>query len=267
MSGSDLHTHTTFSDGADTMEQMVRAAAKQGLTAIGISDHSFTDFDLSYCIREEQLTRYHAEVRRLKAEYAGRIEVYAGLEYDGFSQLPDRASYDYVIGDCHYVKTWDGYHSVDHASAIQKQTIRDYFGGDPLAYAKAYFETYVERTRLHRPDVLGHFDLCAKFGFMNEEEPAYRDAALQAMLACLEVCPVVELNTGAIARGLRSTPYPALFLLREILAHGGTLTLCSDAHRTEHIAFWFDQARQLLRQAGFRSTTVFRGGRFEETGL
>lgn len=78
MNSSDLHTHTVFSDGLNTMEEMVRAAEAKVFSSIGFSDHSFTDFDRRYCIREEQLPQYHAEIRRLKEAYAGRIEVYAG---------------------------------------------------------------------------------------------------------------------------------------------------------------------------------------------
>ena len=264
---SDLHIHTAFSDGVHTIEEMVRAAAEKGLLSIGISDHSYTDFDLRYCIREERLAEYHAEIRRLKALYKDRIEVYAGLEYDGYTELKDRHLYDYLIGDCHYVKTWDGYHSVDHARDEQWAAIETYFGGDPIAYSRAYFETYVERTRLHRPDVLGHFDLSAKFGFVNEDDPAYRNMALDALLACLEVTPIVELNTGAIARNVRKAPYPAAFLLREIRKHGGKITLCSDAHRAENLAFWFDRALELLQETGFRSVAVLRHGTFEEIGI
>lgn len=264
---SDLHTHTVFSDGICTMEEMVRAAAEKGLISIGISDHSYTDFDLRYCIREEQLPAYHAELQRLKAAYAGIIEVYAGLEYDGYTELKDRHLYDYLIGDCHYVKTHDGYHSVDHAKDEQWSAIETYFGGDPIAYSRAYFETYVERTRLHRPDVLGHFDLAAKFNHVNEDDPSYRTMATEAMLACLEVTPIAEVNTGAIARGVRTVPYPNRELLKEILLHGGRLTLCSDAHRTDTLAFGFDDAAALLRDVGFRSIAVFRNGHFEDIGL
>ena len=267
MGYSDLHVHTVFSDGINTMEEMVQAAVEKGLSSIGFSDHSFTSFDLRYCIREEQLPGYHAELRRLKEKFRGSIEVYAGMEYDGYSELKDRQLYDYVIGDCHYVKTWDGYHSVDHARPEQWQAIQDYFGGDPIAYSKAYFETYVDCTRRHRPDVLGHFDLTAKFGFVDEDDPVYRNMAVEAMLACLEVTRVVELNTGAIARGLRTHPYPNIFLLREIKAHGGLVTLCSDAHKKENLAFWFEEAVQLLQQAGFQSVAVLRGGQFQETKI
>lgn len=264
---SDLHTHTVFSDGVHTMEDMVRAAVERGFASVGISDHSYTHFDLRYCIRQERLTEYHAELRRLKDAYAGRIEIYAGLEYDGYSELENRNFYDYLIGDCHYVKVGDRYFSVDHAAEEQKKTVDEWFGGDPLAYCRAYFDTVVERTWLHRPDVLGHFDLPVKFGLVDEEDPAYRHMAAEALLACLEVTPVVELNTGAMARGLRSRPYPHIFLLREILHHGGRVVLSSDAHRRENLGFGFDAGLALLREAGFRSVAVLRRSAFEDVGI
>lgn len=264
---SDFHTHTTFSDGLHTVEEMVQGAIAKHMEAIGISDHSYTDFDRRYCIREERIGAYLAEIRRVREKYAGQIEVYAGLEYDGYTELKDRERYDYLIGDCHYVRTFDGYHSVDHEKQEQWAAIETYFGGDAVAYSRAYFETVVQCTAAHRPDILGHFDLSAKFGFVNEADPVYRDMAVEAMLACLEVTPLVEMNTGAIARGVRSAPYPADFLLPEILCHGGKIILSSDAHRWENLAFWFDEAAERLKAAGFRSIVTLRGGRFEEVGL
>lgn len=264
---SDLHTHTKFSDGAHTIEEMVRSAIQKNLLSIGISDHSFTDFDQRYCIKKEALADYHAEIRRVREQYADQIEVYAGLEYDGYTVLENRDDYDYLIGDCHYVKTFDGYHSVDHAKDEQWAAIEAYFGGDAIAYSKAYFETYVDCTAKNRPDILGHFDLSAKFGFVDEENPAYRNMALEALLASLEVTPIVELNTGAISRKVRTAPYPAAFLLPELRTHGGKIILSSDAHRTENIAFWFDEAVELLKANGFKSIVQLRDGQFEEVGI
>lgn len=264
---SDLHTHTKFSDGAKTIEEMVCAAIEKNMISIGISDHSYTDFDLRYCMKPEAFSDYHRELVRVKAKYAGQIEVYAGLEYDGYTKLENRELYDYLIGDCHYVKTCDGYHSVDHAKDEQWQAIEKYFDSDPQKYAKAYFETYAERTAINRPDILGHFDLAAKFGFVNEDDPVYRKAAIETMLACLEITPIVEINTGAISRKIRTTQYPHNFILKEILSHNGKVILSSDSHRPENICFWFDEAVEVLKRIGFTSMVVLKGGKFEETGL
>ena len=36
----DLHTHSTFSDGTDTPEELVRAAREAGLSAVALCDHN-----------------------------------------------------------------------------------------------------------------------------------------------------------------------------------------------------------------------------------
>ena len=64
---------TTFSDGVSTVEQTVVEAIQQGLVSVGISDHSFTDFDQCYCMRQERLQEYCCEVRRVRNLYKDRL--------------------------------------------------------------------------------------------------------------------------------------------------------------------------------------------------
>ena len=237
------------------------------MLSIGISDHSYTDFDLTYCIKKEDIPRYIDEIRTLCEEYADRIEVYLGLELDGYASLEDRALYDYVIGDCHYVTTPDGRRSIDHSKHFFVEIGENYFGGDYLAFAKEYYRTYAERIQIIRPDVLGHFDLVTKFGYIDQDDPRYRSYALEALVASLEVCPIVEMNTGAIARGHRSEPYPAPFLLDEIKARGGRILLSSDSHDANNLTFFFDECVELLRENGFRSIVALSEGRFKEFGI
>lgn len=267
MQYSNLHTHTTYSDGKNTVRENIESAIAKRMHSIGISDHSYTDFDLSYCIKKEAVSSYIAEIKALREEYKDRIEVYIGLELDGYSELDERADFDYLIGDCHYVPTFDGRHSVDHCEAGFVEIGEKYFGGDYLAFAKKYYETYAERMPIIRPDVLGHFDLVTKFGYIDQSLPAYRSAALEALVASLEVCPIVEMNTGAIARGLRKEPYPAPFLLDEIRERGGKILLSSDSHNADNLIFFFDEGVELLRAHGFKSIVALSEGRFKEFGI
>lgn len=267
MKYSDLHTHTTFSDGVHSIEEMVQGAIQKNMVSVGFSDHSFTAFDLRYCMKQDHLQCYLEEIRRVKALYRDQIEVYAGLEYDGYSELEDRSAFDYLIGDCHYIKTWDGYHSVDHAKDEQWYAIETYFDRDPMAYARAYYETYVARTIAHRPDILGHFDVVTKHGFVDGQRSDYRDLAAEALIACLEITPIVEINTGPVVRKWRNNPFPNTFLMKEILNHGGKIIFSSDSHRTDTLAGWFDGARELAKSIGFKSMMLLRNGMFEEVGI
>jgi histidinol-phosphatase (PHP family) len=61
------HTHTTFSDGKNSMEEMVLAAIERGMPAIGFSDHSDSPYQ-DYCMRVAEYPAYLAELDRLAAE-------------------------------------------------------------------------------------------------------------------------------------------------------------------------------------------------------
>ena len=85
----DLHTHSTFSDGKSTMEEQVLSAISKGFASVGFSDHSYTEFDLSYCMKLEQVPAYRQTIQDLAEKYADQIEVLMGLELDGYSDIPE----------------------------------------------------------------------------------------------------------------------------------------------------------------------------------
>ena len=100
---SNPHTHTVFSDGRSTAREQIERALALGFTALGFSDHSVQELDAFTGIPAPREADYRAEVRALAAEYAPRIRVYLGLEWDSEFGIADPAAYDYVILSAHYV--------------------------------------------------------------------------------------------------------------------------------------------------------------------
>ena len=49
---SNLHTHTSFSDGKADMDAFIREAQEKNMLSIGFSDHSYTPCDLTYCMKK-----------------------------------------------------------------------------------------------------------------------------------------------------------------------------------------------------------------------
>jgi len=96
---SNLHTHSLFCDGNNTLEEVTLSAIQKGFQSLGFSGHGYTDFDLTYCMKETP--RYIAEVNRLKQKYKNKIQIYLGVEEDG-RYLLNRKDFDYIIGSFHY---------------------------------------------------------------------------------------------------------------------------------------------------------------------
>lgn len=255
------HTHTTFSDGKNTMEEMVQAAIRRGMPALGISDHSDTPCDPSYCMKTAAYPAYLREIARLKEQYAGQITLLAGMELDADSDASIADELEYVIGSVHYLLFEDRVYAIDHARDIQEACIAREFGGDKLAFARCYFDKVAAHIRRTRPTIVGHFDVITKFGLMDEEDPAYQRIAADALERVVAVTPVVEVNTGAISRGWRDRPYPADFLLRRLRALGGQVILGADTHAADTIDCFFPESVEILRAAGFdRLLTLWPDG-------
>ena len=81
----NLHAHSVFCDGKNTPEEMIRACLAAGMDSAGISIHSPLPFANGWAAKAENVAPFLAEMRRLKAAYAGRIAVYAGVEWDVLS--------------------------------------------------------------------------------------------------------------------------------------------------------------------------------------
>ncbi len=101
-----LHVHSTWSDGQNTIRELVEACIARGLTYLGLTDHSKI---AAYAggLNEEDLRRQHEEIDRLNEEYAGRIRILKGTECDilrdGSLDYADDvlASLDFVVASIH----------------------------------------------------------------------------------------------------------------------------------------------------------------------
>lgn len=266
---SNAHTHTTFCDGVNTMEEMAAAAAALGFTSLGFSSHSPTPFDPT-CPGVADELAYRAEAARVKEKYAGRLQIFCGMEQDAYAPV-NRAHYDYIIGSAHYLPSADGtLVAVDGTPEHVLQVRDEVFGGDGIAMARAYYQNVVKGVQEFRPDVVGHYDLVVKHNqnsrLFSEEDPAYQNAAMLALEEMADILldygGIVEVNTGGVARGYRELPYPAPFLLRQLARRGVRVMVNSDSHSADTLGYGFDAALELLRETGFGSVAVLDGDGF-----
>lgn len=266
-----IHTHTAFCDGKNTMEEMAEAAYKAGVRYYGVSGHSHTpvpqdkDFVLPY-----DMTDYRKKAMELREQYLGKMEVLLGLEWDICSDAV-HDGFDYWIGSVHYLQPEnDRYYPVDLSEDTFEKCQDEGFNGNIKDMVQMYFKQ-VSRMAALNPPVLGHMDLITKFNernrFFDENAEWYRKTALQALHTVSPSKTVLEINTGAMARGYRKTPYPALFLLKEWHDMGGRIIVTADAHTAEGIVYGYNQAVSLAKEAGFKQAVVLTGKGFVECSL
>lgn len=265
---SDLHTHTSFCDGKREAEATLLEAISRGYHTIGISGHSYTDFDTHYCMTDE--AGYRAELERLKALYADRISLQIGIEMDALAG-ERRPWVDYIIGSVHYFKTPSGLFDVDNSPAEMARALSKGYGGNQHAMIDAYFASVVDVATRLRPEIVGHFDLITKFeeigSPLDTQSDYYYGAALDALAATVRVAPRLEMNSGAISRGYRSEAYPSDKLISAALELGARFILTSDAHAPENIGYAFSESAERLIRLGCTTVDVRRGDAFETFSL
>ena len=101
----DIHMHTTYSDGAFSIRDMIEANIAKGYQFMVITDHS-QSLKVANGLQVERLLRQNEEIKKLNEEYKD-IDIYSGTEMD---ILPDGSldyeddvlkQLDYVIAAIH----------------------------------------------------------------------------------------------------------------------------------------------------------------------
>jgi DNA polymerase (family 10) len=101
----DIHTHSTWSDGGATIEQMAQAMIARGYEYFAVTDHSKA-LAMANGLNAERLREQALEIAEVQAKYP-QIKIFRGIECDimrdGSMDLDDEilAELDVVIGSVH----------------------------------------------------------------------------------------------------------------------------------------------------------------------
>jgi DNA polymerase (family X) len=102
----DLHTHSLYTDGRASIEEMARKARENGLEYIAITDHS-RRVAMAHGLDPKRLHEQQYEIERIARHLEG-LTVLRGIEVDiledGSLNLPDKAlsELDWVVASVHY---------------------------------------------------------------------------------------------------------------------------------------------------------------------
>ena len=261
----NLHTHSIYCDGKDTLEEMCERAVELGFDSIGFSRHGNMTYK-SPSVKEELRSEYLEKAEALKEKYNGTLDVFTGVELDLY-HTEDVSLYEYVITSVHYMEIDGELVGFDRSAEEVKRVVDTYFGGDGLAFVK---KAYSESMRIgeSKTDIVGHFDLVTKHSettaIFDENSPEYKKLALEAVHAIAEKVRIFELNTGCVSRGYRKTPYLAPFIIRELKALDCQICITSDCHNKNYFDESYDFARQTLLSSGYKNIAILTKDGFKE---
>ena len=265
---SDMHTHTTFCDGANTVEEMVQEAIRRNFVSLGFSIHGWHPWEVVPVTLEKEAA-YREEVKRVREIYKDRIEILLGAERDSIYER-DFSGYEYLIDSCHWFTDAGEYFCADYSEERMLEQVK-HFDGDYYAYCRSYFRQAAAMCAKSDAAFIGHIDLITKFNegskYFDEGDSRFLNPAKEAAIVAIERRIPLEMNTGAIGRGYRTKPYPCQPILDFIRKEGGEIIINGDSHSVSMLETGYDIALEMARHAGFDHVLRMRKGGFEEVGI
>lgn len=251
---ADCHMHTEFSADSETkITDQVERAIALGLPRICFTDH----MDMDYPGGDFQLDTeaYVKRVLEVQEEYKHRISIGMGVEVGLQEHLQERLQkyidsypFDFVIGSMHLIYGEDPYFG-----KIFERV------GDEEAYREYFQATHKVLQRAPEVQTLGHLDYVVRYGREKDKKYSYKkyqDEIDEILKLLVEKGIALEVNTA----GLRMLPFtnPHPDIIRRYRELGGEMiTVGSDAHTPQVMAYGYDKVPEILESCGFRYYTVF----------
>lgn len=280
MIASNYHTHSEFCDGVGRLEDYVVSALHQGMTSLGFSSHAPLPFETEWAMRTEAFPVYVAQISQLKRRYAGRLNVFMGLEIDYIPGLfsptaPEirRMGLDYTIGSVHFLGQLPDHSgwTVDCAFTRFEEGLQFSFGGDIKQAVERYYTYMKAMVTSSPPDIIAHVDLIKHHNhanrFFSEEDGWYHTLVTTTLDVIARSGCILEVNTGAVLNHTPAMLYPSEWILHECLARNIPVTVSSDAHTPGKIAGYFEEIQRQLQEIGFRSIRILTSGGWVDAPL
>ena len=238
MINADLHIHSMMSpDSREDIDSICLKAMELGLKTIAISDH----YEFYWPDRHHD----NGELNILFAIEIGQPH----FDYHNSLKLISSFDFDFILASFHKV---GGSDLMSH----------DYMDvEDRKKTLSAYLDGLLVMASLFDFDSLAHLDLIKRYSLKaghierieDEEERVRRILRVLAMRG-----KALEINTSLLRD--YDEPMPGEKVLSWFREEGGCMiTVGSDAHKADHIAYGFDRIEEMLCRCGFDGYCIYEG--------
>ena len=264
-----LHTHTDLFDGKNTATEMIDAACRCGMVAIGISNHFIVHPDIvdsaSYAAAlcggyaEMYMDNFDGAISEFRHHYdelreiAKResVQVFCGMEVDFFPSVAWRDGFeralrilkpDYVIGAGHFVE-YNGCLCNIHDMANADDIARD-------EMLVLYWDKIQQMARSGLFNWLAHIDLPKKRGLGREER--WIDVESRTVDVIARTGTRLEINAKGFVLPFNE-PYPSARILKQVADADIPVLISDDAHAIEQVGRNFADAECFAERCGVKN--------------
>ena len=77
---ANYHTHSTFCDGNNSLQEIAKFAYENGVNYLGFSSHSAYPATTGCEMHPEKFSQYREDIFQLKSQYKDKMEILYGYE-------------------------------------------------------------------------------------------------------------------------------------------------------------------------------------------
>jgi len=256
----DYHVHTSYTwDAKGSVKDYCKIAENKGIEEIVFTNH-FIPFLLNIpkgSITKDGIEKNFKEIEEAKKEYNLKIKI--GLEIDYniayekiIENILNEYQFDFILGSIHFI---DGIDIIGNQASI-------FFKDKSIQ--EAYERYFLELKKLSESgliDVLAHPDYIRRsaikyYGrdYIFEDNKNIIEELLDSMI---KNDVGLEVNTSGYRHGLNDS-FPKLEFLKFCFKKGlRKITIGSDAHSPEYLAFYLDKGIEKIKNVGYNEICIF----------
>ena len=269
------HCHTNFSDGHNTITEMLNCAEQLGWEEIGISDHLivhknvkqsiswpywakaankhvyYSDFKKAqddFCRHKENIMK-SAKARNIKVRIGAEVDYFI---YDGwldeFNEFRKETELDYYISGNHFLQSDKG----DSIADMKESKILP--PEDIKKMLSKHFDCICQAIESKIFCFIAHIDYARQNPLCGDKDFIFEKKKVLEALQRNGIC--TELST----KGLRKDGkyYPTEWLIEDIIRKNIGLVISDDAHRVDELGYGFLQAEAYLAEKNCRKRWFFK---------
>lgn len=254
---ADYHMHTNFSDDSQAlMEDQIKRAIALGFDEIVITDHNESYPEEVEYVLPVDIEEYIHQFNTMKSKYGHKINLKLGMEigYEArgkevLRNFVNQHPFDFIICSLHSLEGEDFYFGTYFKGKTKKEAFTKYF--QAVNQCIHEFKEF---------NVFGHLDYINRYWPFEDKDLNYldyKDIIDTILKNLIHNEKGIELNTSGIRYKLGHM-HPQVEILERYRELGGEIiTIGSDSHRPEDVGAYHHDAREILKDVGFKYFTTF----------